>query len=114
MSWQVFRRSAAHRILPFVGLRGTVHVIHNWSWEPSTSAVPVAAEDLFEGTALTAAGRVRLAEIQVLADAVQDELLAALSTKERKELIHLLDRALSGHGGQSAWPTGDAAGPTRR
>jgi DNA-binding MarR family transcriptional regulator len=51
---------------------------------------------------ITAAGRVRLAEIQVLADAVQDELLAALSTKERKDLIHLLDRALSGHGGQSA------------
>jgi DNA-binding MarR family transcriptional regulator len=51
---------------------------------------------------ITAAGRVRLAEIQVLADAVQDELLAALSTKERKDLIHLLDRALSVHGGQSA------------
>ncbi|WIE78407.1 MarR family transcriptional regulator [Curtobacterium sp. MCSS17_016] len=51
---------------------------------------------------ITAAGRVRLAEIQVLADAVQDELLAALSTKERKDLIHLLDRVLSVHGGQSA------------
>ncbi|MBO9048180.1 MarR family transcriptional regulator [Curtobacterium flaccumfaciens pv. flaccumfaciens] len=51
---------------------------------------------------ITAAGRVRLAEIQVLADAVQDELLAALSTKERKDLIHLLDRALSVHGVQSA------------
>ena len=54
MSWQVFQRSAAHRILPFVGLRETVHVIYNWSWEPSTHAVPVAAEDLFEGTALDA------------------------------------------------------------
>ena len=54
MSWQVFRRSAAHRILPFVGLRETVHVIHNWSWEPSRYAVPVAAEDMFEGTALAA------------------------------------------------------------
>ncbi|WP_416264148.1 MarR family winged helix-turn-helix transcriptional regulator [Curtobacterium flaccumfaciens pv. flaccumfaciens] len=51
---------------------------------------------------ITATGRVRLAEIQVLADAVQDELLAALSTKERKDLIHLLDRVLSVHGGQSA------------
>ncbi|WIE57430.1 MarR family transcriptional regulator [Curtobacterium sp. MCLR17_031] len=51
---------------------------------------------------ITAAGRVRLAEIQVLADAVQDELLAALSTKERKDLIHLLDRVLSVHGVQSA------------
>ncbi|PZE36802.1 MarR family transcriptional regulator [Curtobacterium sp. MCSS17_006] len=51
---------------------------------------------------ITAAGRVTLAEIQVLADAVQDELLAALSTKERKDLIHLLDRVLSVHGGQSA------------
>ncbi|PZF11294.1 MarR family winged helix-turn-helix transcriptional regulator [Curtobacterium sp. MCLR17_034] len=51
---------------------------------------------------ITAAGRVRLAEIQVLADAVQDELLAALFTKERKDLIHLLDRVLSVHGGQSA------------
>lgn len=51
---------------------------------------------------ITAAGRVRLAEIQVLADAVQDELLAALSTKERKDLIHLLDLVLAVHGGQPA------------
>jgi len=51
---------------------------------------------------ITTAGRTRLAEIQVLADAVQDELLTALSTKERKDLIHLLGRVLSVHGGQSA------------
>ena len=51
---------------------------------------------------ITPAGRRRLAEIQVLADAVQDELLTALSTKERKDLIHLLGRVLSVHGGQSA------------
>jgi len=51
---------------------------------------------------ITPTGQRRLAEIQVLADAVQDELLTTLSTKERKDLIHLLDRVLAGHGGQSA------------
>jgi len=51
---------------------------------------------------ITPTGQRRLAEIQVLADAVQDELLTALSTKERNDLIHLLDRVLAGHGGQSA------------
>lgn len=29
----------------------TVHVVHNWSWEPSTFRLPTAAEDVLDGTA---------------------------------------------------------------
>ena len=52
-SWQP--QADTQSVASSVNGRGeTVHVIHNWSWEPSTYAVPVAAEDLFEGTALAA------------------------------------------------------------
>jgi DNA-binding MarR family transcriptional regulator len=51
---------------------------------------------------ITPAGRVTLGEIQGHADAVQAELLAALSTGEREELIRLLGKVLASHPAQSA------------
>lgn len=46
---------------------------------------------------ITPAGRVALGEIQGDADAVQAELLAALSAGEREDLIRLLGKVLASH-----------------
>jgi MarR family transcriptional regulator, lower aerobic nicotinate degradation pathway regulator len=51
---------------------------------------------------LTDAGQRYLAELQEHADAVQDELLAALEPSERRQLQALLAKLLSTHGPQSA------------
>ena len=51
---------------------------------------------------LTAAGKRYLEEIQRHADAAQDELLAGLSSAERRQLNQLLAKLLSGHRSQPA------------
>jgi len=51
---------------------------------------------------ITPEGRARLSELQGHADAVQAELLAALSTEERENLIRLLGKVLASHPAQSA------------
>ena len=51
---------------------------------------------------ITSTGRARLAEIQGHADAVQAELLTALSAAEREDLIRLLGKVLASHPSQSA------------
>ncbi len=51
---------------------------------------------------LTASGKRYLEEIQRRADAAQDELLAGLSTTERRQLNELLAKLLSSHRAQPA------------
>jgi len=51
---------------------------------------------------LTASGKRYLQEIQRHADAAQDELLAGLSTTERRQLNELLAKLLSSHRAQPA------------
>jgi DNA-binding MarR family transcriptional regulator len=51
---------------------------------------------------LTAAGKRQLAELQRHADAVQDELLAGLDAKERRQLHVLLTKLLERHQPQPA------------
>lgn len=51
---------------------------------------------------VTRAGLRRLADLQVRADAVQDELLEGLQGSERAQLIALLDKVLSVHPAQPA------------
>lgn len=51
---------------------------------------------------ITSAGRKRLEELEVHADAVQDELLTALTADERRQLSALLAKVLDGHSPQSA------------
>jgi MarR family transcriptional regulator, lower aerobic nicotinate degradation pathway regulator len=51
---------------------------------------------------LTTSGKRHLEEIQRHADAAQDELLAGLSTAERRQLNELLAKVLNSHRGQSA------------
>ena len=51
---------------------------------------------------LTASGKRYLEEIQRHADAAQDELLAGLSTTERRQLNELLAKLLSSHRAQPA------------
>ncbi|MFL0389781.1 beta-galactosidase [Curtobacterium sp. 179-B 9B NHS] len=47
----------------------TVHVVHNWSWTPSTFTVPVDAEDVLDGAALAAGTELSLGawDVQVVA-----------------------------------------------
>ncbi|WP_084011231.1 MarR family winged helix-turn-helix transcriptional regulator [Pseudofrankia sp. DC12] len=47
--------------------------------------------------AITDAGQARLAEFDVIAEAMQDRLLAPLSPAERAELVRLLTRVLDHH-----------------
>ena len=51
---------------------------------------------------ITPTGRARFAELLGYADAVQAELLAALSAEERESLIRLLGKVLASHPTQSA------------
>lgn len=68
----------------------------------AVSRAPDPADRRRNVVEITSAGRARLGEIQLLADAVQSELLAALSPGEREDLIRLLDKVLGRHGAQSA------------
>jgi DNA-binding MarR family transcriptional regulator len=52
--------------------------------------------------ATTAAGRRHLERLQAHADAVQDELLAGLTSAERRQLHGLLEKLLASHGPQPA------------
>ncbi len=52
--------------------------------------------------ALTDTGHRHLEQLQLLADAVQDELLRGLSVTERRQLHMLLEKLLSSHQGQPA------------
>ncbi|MGW9113461.1 beta-galactosidase [Microbacterium sp. NPDC055683] len=47
----------------------TLHVVHNWSWEPSSYPVPEAAEDVLSGERLPAGSELRLGawDVRVLA-----------------------------------------------
>ena len=51
---------------------------------------------------ITPAGRARFSELLSHADAVQAELLTALSADERENLIRLLGKVLASHPAQSA------------
>jgi DNA-binding MarR family transcriptional regulator len=48
---------------------------------------------------LTTAGRARLARLDAILDAAQDDLLAPLTGKEREELIAMLTRLIAHHAG---------------
>ncbi len=49
----------------------TVHVVHNWSWTPSTFTVPVHAEDVLDGAALAAGSELSLGAWDVRVVAVR-------------------------------------------
>ncbi len=55
-----------------VNQRGeTVHVVHNWSWTPSTFTVPVDAQDVLDGGALAAGSELSLGAWDVRVVAVR-------------------------------------------
>ncbi len=49
----------------------TVHVVHNWSWTPSTFTVPVDAQDVLDSGALAAGSELSLGAWDVRVVAVR-------------------------------------------